>query len=471
MPIQRPRVFVSSTIRDFADLRDALRFWLEEMGFEVQLSEHTDFERRPEANAFDACFESIRTADFYILLIGDQRGSWYDESSRVSVTREEYRCARESFERTGAPRIVAAVRAHVLTILRERLSLGMPAGPSTLQDWHFTADFVREVRREDEVEAAVKQGGNYPSSNWVSSFRDFRELTGILRSTLAIRGPLPRAAASETVRQECQKNLLVLLTNHRGSPFYQYWWLDRVRKEVILTPEDLEGMGQNVTLTHEQIKQTVGFLVGSIPSPDQFVRSSLDQVVASGLLLDYDRSQNRFLPSSILTAICLLRSELDLFSRRHGLLQRHQEIISVAWEQSRVNGSSVEVPAFSLFALYAVQDNIQNIARLLIGILRHLYGHTETVEVQLLPPSPIPEFYAEIRRENVSEDRLEEWLQSDNFLLSLGMREVTEEQRQQRDANEARLRELLGDAGFEQWMREATELVRDYLAEDNPRDS
>ncbi len=61
--ITRPRVFVSSTIRDLEDLRDALKFWLEEMGFEVQMSEHNDFERRPEVTTFEACFEAIWESD------------------------------------------------------------------------------------------------------------------------------------------------------------------------------------------------------------------------------------------------------------------------------------------------------------------------------------------------------------------------------------------------------------------------
>ena len=62
--ISRPRVFVSSTIVEFGDLRDALKYWLEEMGFEVQLSEHNDFDRKPEEGTFEACFSNIRDCDY-----------------------------------------------------------------------------------------------------------------------------------------------------------------------------------------------------------------------------------------------------------------------------------------------------------------------------------------------------------------------------------------------------------------------
>ena len=39
--LNRPRVFISSTIYDFKDLRSALKYWLEEMGFEAVLQKAT----------------------------------------------------------------------------------------------------------------------------------------------------------------------------------------------------------------------------------------------------------------------------------------------------------------------------------------------------------------------------------------------------------------------------------------------
>ena len=62
--IAKPRLFISSTIAEFVDLREALKYWLEEMGFEVQLSEHNDFDRKPEEGTFEACFSNIRDCDY-----------------------------------------------------------------------------------------------------------------------------------------------------------------------------------------------------------------------------------------------------------------------------------------------------------------------------------------------------------------------------------------------------------------------
>jgi len=457
--VARPRVFISSTIYDFADLRDALKFWLEEMGFDVQLSERTDFERPPEANAFEACFQSIRQSDYYILLVGKRRGSWYNEASRVSVTRQEYRCALESFESSAKPRIVAAARADVLTVLGERQALGSPEGPSTLEDWQFTSEFIREVRREEEVAAAVETGEAYPAGNWLSSFRDFRELVGVLRSTLAIAGPLPRVALLEAVRHECEQNLRVLLSKNKDQPSYQHWWLNRVRKEVALTPDDLKGLGKTVSLTREQIQQVVGFFMGGLPSPDQFVRAALDEAVTSGLLLDYDPTTQRFGRSPILSAVYRLRAELDLYSRRRSFQDKLLADVGKAWALAKGARSTTHIPAMTLFTLYALHDTIQNICRLLMGILRSMYGHTDRVEAQLRPLSPIPEFVEGIRQETVTEEQLEKWLREDHLLLQVGMADQTEEQRRELESLERRFREAFGDEADKILQRGLNELL------------
>ena len=107
----QPKVFISSTISDMFDLRSATKYWLEELGYDVQVSEFNDFQRKPELGTFDACFEAIRASDYYILLIGKKRGSWYDEPNRISVTRKEYRVASESAKILGKPRIISLVRS------------------------------------------------------------------------------------------------------------------------------------------------------------------------------------------------------------------------------------------------------------------------------------------------------------------------------------------------------------------------
>ena len=75
--MNRPKIFVSSTIYDFQDLRSALKYWLQEYGYETQLSEYNDFQKDLTLNSYDACLKSIENCDYFILLIGGRRGGLY----------------------------------------------------------------------------------------------------------------------------------------------------------------------------------------------------------------------------------------------------------------------------------------------------------------------------------------------------------------------------------------------------------
>jgi hypothetical protein len=88
------------------------------------MSEYNDMVKPAGANAFEACFESIRQADFYILLIGEKKGSTYSAADHTSVTQQEYREAYTSFQARGRPIPVLFVRADV----RDRIDGWVRAG-------------------------------------------------------------------------------------------------------------------------------------------------------------------------------------------------------------------------------------------------------------------------------------------------------------------------------------------------------
>ena len=94
-----PYVFISSTVTEFRDLRSAIAYTLRTQGFNVYQSEAADFDVKGDRSAFEECFTNIRNSDFYILIIGNTRGSLFQEG--VSITRQEYRIARETFLTQG----------------------------------------------------------------------------------------------------------------------------------------------------------------------------------------------------------------------------------------------------------------------------------------------------------------------------------------------------------------------------------
>ncbi len=465
--ITRPRVFVSSTIRDLEDLRDALKFWLEEMGFEVQMSEHNDFERRPEATTFEACFEAISESDYYLLIIGRNRGTWYDKRNRVSVTQQEYRVAYDSAMKTGKPKPVMCVRSDVQTILRERRKMGLPIDESLLEDWKFTAGFLREVKREHEGRDAA------PGPNWITPFANFRELVAALRGSMRIRGPLPKVAQLESLRHELEANLRETMRDLKGKPSYHSGWLNRMRRDLEIGEDDLKSPDGAMSVTFEQISDLNVYINTCLVVPEHFLRTSTDEAIVSGVFLDYDRSADRFAPSSLLTALHQLREELDRYRMRYGwVASKVQADLAAKWATVRDSKLGASVSAMSLLAVYSLHDSHQNVQRFLVAILRYLYGHTKDVDVMTRPISPVPKFAEEVKAESVSEDQLRRWLESDEFLLRLGMIDITPEQRRNREATEQVLRQLLGNEAYEKLeMRNRDRLMSQYFGNQEQDDS
>ena len=94
----KPKIFVSSTIIDFEDLRSSLKYYLEEFGFDVQMSEYPNFTVDVNNSAMESCIQNLIQCQYFILVVGYRRGSWFKENE-LSVTNLEYRAAKIVIER------------------------------------------------------------------------------------------------------------------------------------------------------------------------------------------------------------------------------------------------------------------------------------------------------------------------------------------------------------------------------------
>ena len=52
----KPEIYISSTVYDFRDLRSALKYDLEQLGYAVHLSETNDFPKPVDANSYKPGF-------------------------------------------------------------------------------------------------------------------------------------------------------------------------------------------------------------------------------------------------------------------------------------------------------------------------------------------------------------------------------------------------------------------------------
>lgn len=83
----RPRVFVSSTYYDLRHIRNNIKAFLENMGFDAVLFERGDIPFSPNVPIDESCYEEISNCHILILIIGGCYGSPTTEESKKIETK------------------------------------------------------------------------------------------------------------------------------------------------------------------------------------------------------------------------------------------------------------------------------------------------------------------------------------------------------------------------------------------------
>lgn len=81
------KVMISSTVKDLKEERECLRRELEELGFEVLMSEKMGSE---STSSKEVCLRMVAECDLYILIIGRIYGTVI-ENENISITEMEFR--------------------------------------------------------------------------------------------------------------------------------------------------------------------------------------------------------------------------------------------------------------------------------------------------------------------------------------------------------------------------------------------
>jgi hypothetical protein len=243
--MNRPRVFISSTIADLRDLRSALKYHLEERGCTVLASEFADFEKPLDRHAFDACLESISTCDYYILVVGSRRGAWFDEAGRTSITQREYRHAYD-LAKLGRLKTITFVRAEVWQLRDSLDDLATLLGQGSAQplpatrfhdDAEFLRGFIDEIGRVAETEAAVKGHAPFPTANWIHIFSTFRDVIDVLNGRLVGGLPVDEAAQKRVLRHALLEVLRQCLLKSEGGLLAPHSSVERFRTQFELTDQ------------------------------------------------------------------------------------------------------------------------------------------------------------------------------------------------------------------------------------------
>ncbi len=84
-----PRIFVSSTYYDLKHVREIIREFIEDLGYEPVLSEFSDIFYQLGDTVQNSCLREISSCDIFVLIVGKRYGSCFPGDS-LSITHREY---------------------------------------------------------------------------------------------------------------------------------------------------------------------------------------------------------------------------------------------------------------------------------------------------------------------------------------------------------------------------------------------
>lgn len=446
-----PTVFISSTVKDFRDLRLAIKHVLESQGYRVLLSEQPDFMVRGDRTAIEECLTNVRASDYCILIIGGRRGGLLEDEN-VSVTRKEFRTALSQFLATGKPRIIPYLRADVEIALTGGSDEQERAG---IDDPDHLASFIEEVENP-EMENV---------ENFLTRFNEFPDLMMSLSSRLSIGKNVWETLIRRSLLSELTGNLAIISTRRGSGAYISHTLMDALPGQIKLTPDNSAG---TTTLSAGQRIRLALAMPGRIRGA-ALKTAVVEEAINRGFFLDYDPEVATYVPTEI-------HSELQNVLEDIADVRRLQDPPnSTDWSSTLIlalTGDSASrkswvVPNHELALAFAYHNGMSNVFNSHLALCKLLMGKVET-----LPPyerKPVTPYGSieetRIRAERVSAMEIERLIEND--LAPFGTRQMPIDFGSDKDAQLrtmiARLHSLIPSLS-EKDLRVAAEAWLDTLA-------
>lgn len=397
--MNKPKVFVSSTIYDFKDLRSALKYWLTEKGYEVRMSECNDFKKDSRQNSYQACLDSIRECDYFILLIGSRAGGIYSQTPLITITQKEYQYANELAQQGIIKKLLIFVRKSVWDIREDRKSLQRyienellkdedlkdkeeqlklitKQHSSIIKDAGIIFDFINEVAKIDEMKRAVQSGEDYPQRNWINQFENFEDIINVLKIELCAEHNLEMKRWNEILKQEISENLarISASSNQKVFPFFTYATL--ARKKL---PKEF---GKPYVLNYNEILCLREFAVAGILQGALLSLEVITAAINSGVYLKYNNQKDNYSSGNIQKALLDMSLSIKGLKRQRQLFGE-EKIVDIINKFNQIpKGASREFNSddMLLFVVYAAHDyqhNIYHLSKYLLGVFEGLITDNE----------------------------------------------------------------------------------------------
>lgn len=255
--MEKPSIFISSTIQDFQDLRLALKHWLETAGFYVLLSKCNDMEDVPSKKVFDEDFSLIESCNYAIFLIGERAGGYFNFTDKITITRREFDKARDAAKADLKMMVFARQSVwdakddlNALTRLVQgkkkppRPGEEKPEDPAAVEkaamDAEALEDFLNEAKKD------------------IKPFTTYHDLIELLRKNLNVKHSLKRKALDYYLKQELLINMRELYFAHGGQHHSVHLLLEEARHTVIGTLAD------SSTLAAKDINAFISFYLNTM---------------------------------------------------------------------------------------------------------------------------------------------------------------------------------------------------------------
>lgn len=394
----KPVVFISSTIHDFRDLRSSLKYWIEELGYDVRLSEYNDFPVSSDANSYDNCFRAIDQCDYFILLIGNRIGGWYDPNQRISITQEEYRRAYQRMREGGTIKIISFVRKELLDVRQDRKELAKYLKTECeflstdqknkityhpckfLDDAAFILSFIEEVGRYDEMQESLGSNSPRPEGNWIYSFVGFENIIASLEMMFEVDDNLREKSMRYNLKMEISRNLSRLLDDFGNKLIAPLYNSVECAYNTRLKSADKKRF-------RIQCRDLVTIMLFYMSSRGlMFSNLFLEKALQEGTFLSYDNMSNSFGETPLHRALLLLnkylfylmapKSESDNKQFAAFMMQ-----VKNAGIENLKDSDEIEIPDYIvLVPALGVYLQQKNVVIIMAAILKYLNGNNAALD-------------------------------------------------------------------------------------------
>ncbi|MDP9892504.1 hypothetical protein J2W32_001052 [Variovorax boronicumulans] len=412
--MKKPTFFLSSTIYDFQDLRSAIKYHLENKGFTVSASEYGDFPKSLDQNSYEACLSALQKADYFILLIGSRTGGWYDKPGNITITRQEYREAYK-LHLAGKLRIITFVRNSVWQLKDDRKELakyleGIDLEPSvkaaiahhptkSVSNADFLIDFINEVSRAAEMQAALKNEQPLPTGNWVHPFNSFRDIADVLNVQTIANLPIEDSLLLKHLHTELIGVLKRTLLGIQGKAVSPERLVMKVHKSLGLENFDISKQ-KTVVVPKEDIDR-LNMLLIYVTGKHLHLQIT-QKILESSTLMEYDSTASAFQETPAFQALSKFAKEVADFNNLLEKFSIAEFLKSSGLPNQKAGFSTLDIWAsLPMLVLLDRWVNVIKLAEVLLIFLKT--GIVPSYELR--PTSPLPLMNSQLKEEEVTEEQ------------------------------------------------------------------